>query len=1051
MQTTIEAALDAAHDPVEAFIAGLKYPLSTTVFAEYVGDDRPAANDDDGPRVVETPSPNADTASDYDFESEICAGEKDAQREHLLILGNMIREVEALDARGFDWPGVHLPPALAQHPVPIMFASGKFASHWYCATVSYAGLVWLTQQRIPGLKSDVKDARGIVLSSTRTGTDDDEGEKEPWKRRRKKERCERVDGVSLDADAYPTRDMVQPTCLVIAYSTSGDGKNSEKLSRETHKGAPTPDAVRACRGEEKARGYKNLRIGVGDDELTLSFDPQQRTRYLIVFKRPLEGDLLKRLIDRGVYDKFAAAVEKEALGTTGTDTKCFEPVRVAYLGIEPQYDAPAYNEVIGPEELFDPVPTAERILAENPPRERKQQTGEIRGGEVPPSLRGNLKGVLLGSIIDDLYPELVKGSNNIDPLVLKCCPFADEHGSKTGQADGSAYVYDANDEYMYPRVKCHHETCKDRKTEEFVAAMIESGEIEREQVFEDADYRLVYSEAKPGGAETTDDVAPTDNYTKIEFVNWQNNGESHGEVCRSVQRAIVRQQTENPTLFDQGGRLVRVQRDKRLNETRAEPVTQAGLRTHIDAEVCKFRFAKSDKESNVKTKDVPCPRDIAEHVYNLPLDDFPVLTGIATAPFFDGEGNLVVTPGYHEASGYYLALPKGLDVPPVPEEPTAEDVRGAVGNLDDALCDFPFDDGDDTGGQSSKATVIAKLVQTFVREMIDGPCPLYVTQKPKARTGASLLMDVVSIIALGTATRAMTEKATDEEYDKVIVTLLKEGARHIVFDNLSKKLDSAPVAQLITSTIYRGRELGSSRSIAERVTQLVEVAGNNVQLSDELRERALLTVLNARCERPQDRSGFRHPELKPYVKERRGVLVWSVLVIIQNWIARGRPAFSGKSLGAFESYCRIVGGILEAAGVKGFMANRAALSDSTGDDSGALKAFVQMWWDTFKDADVPIGALDNHASALMYADDNDPNALQKVKSLCDLLLKHSEIINLGFNNWSKSGWAKGMGQAINFAKDQTFDLEDDVKVTLVYRRTTVGGVRAMFPALVPVK
>lgn len=59
-------AHDAANDPAfEAFIAGLKHPLSTTVFAVLV-DDRPAANDDGGPPVADQPSP-ADTAKRFAF------------------------------------------------------------------------------------------------------------------------------------------------------------------------------------------------------------------------------------------------------------------------------------------------------------------------------------------------------------------------------------------------------------------------------------------------------------------------------------------------------------------------------------------------------------------------------------------------------------------------------------------------------------------------------------------------------------------------------------------------------------------------------------------------------------------------------------------------------------------------------------------------------------------------------------------------------------------------------------------------------------------------
>ncbi|MGE0320530.1 MAG: hypothetical protein AB7O94_22420, partial [Hyphomicrobiaceae bacterium] len=547
------------------------------------------------------------------------------------------------------------------------------------------------------------------------------------------------------------------------------------------------------------------------------------------------------------------------------------------------------------------------------------------------------------------------------------------------------------------------------------------------------------TETKP--ADMTYDVQ--DDSRKLAIDNWKHNPISHGSLARTVMAYVAQREAEDPKLFDQGGELVQLQVDKRIGETTAVPVTQAMLRTTIDG-YCNFRRVYK-KNGAVVYEHEACPRDVAEHAYNLPDKGLLYLLGIATAPFYDKDGNRVDQPGYHRASGYYLAMPEGFSMPPVPDEPTEADVRQARDNLDDVLCDFPFDDD-----AASKATVIAKLVQPFVREMIDGPCPLYVTQKPQARTGASLLVDVVSLIAFGIETRAMTEKASDEEYDKVIVTLLKECARHIVFDNVSERLDSAPVAQLITSTIYRGRELGSSRSIAERVTQLVEVAGNNIQLSDELRERSLLTVLNARCERPQDRSGFRHPELKPYVKQRRGVLVWSILVLVQNWIAKGRPAFSGKSLGAFESYCRIVGGILEAVGIEGFMANRDKLAESTGDADGGLKEFVQLWWNQFGGNQVPIGMLAFDATAAEYekSDTHDP---KKVETLAELLLVNLNDVSIddfmrqatkqpkaSFASMRKESWNRNLAATITFARDRVFALKGGTVVTVKYGKQ--GGV-----------
>ncbi len=49
-------------------------------------------------------------------------------------------------------------------------------------------------------------------------------------------------------------------------------------------------------------------------------------------------------------------------------------------------------------------------------------------------------------------------------------------------------------------MRCRHTTCADRRTEDFVAAMIEQGELDRDDVFSNADYRDAYEEERPAVA-----------------------------------------------------------------------------------------------------------------------------------------------------------------------------------------------------------------------------------------------------------------------------------------------------------------------------------------------------------------------------------------------------------------------------------------------------------------------------------------------------------------------------------------------------------------------
>ena len=221
------------------------------------------------------------------------------------------------------------------------------------------------------------------------------------------------------------------------------------------------------------------------------FEPQERTRILIIFSRPLEGELLRSLLAaKDGYSKFCELLELEVLGLRGTDVKCFDPTRIGYMpsGVSDNF----FFAVMGPGSFVDPVPIAEKVVAELPaPPQRTSTIGSMDA--VPQALKSTLRGVRLASLIAEMYPDLVHSENNLAPLTLKRCPFADEHRSKRGQADNSLYCYDP-DISPYPVMRCRHTTCGERDERDFVEAMISQGELDRSTVFDNPDYRDAYED-----------------------------------------------------------------------------------------------------------------------------------------------------------------------------------------------------------------------------------------------------------------------------------------------------------------------------------------------------------------------------------------------------------------------------------------------------------------------------------------------------------------------------------------------------------------------------
>lgn len=95
--------------------------------------------------------------------------------------------------------------------------------------------------------------------------------------------------------------------------------------------------------------------------------------------------------------------------------------------------------------------------------------------------------------------------------------------------------------------------------------------------------------------------------------------------------------------------------------------------------------------------------------------------------------------------------------------------------------------------------------------------------------------------------------------------------------------------------------------------------GNNPEFSK--RDGAPPHTHTARCSPRTPVAARRIPasDLNTWVRANRGRQVAACLTLCQAWIARGRPR-GGKSIGSYENWAGVIGGILETAGIEGFSA-----------------------------------------------------------------------------------------------------------------------------------
>ncbi len=96
------------------------------------------------------------------------------------------------------------------------------------------------------------------------------------------------------------------------------------------------------------------------------------------------------------------------------------------------------------------------------------------------------------------------------------------------------------------------------------------------------------------------------------------------------------------------------------------------------------------------------------------------------------------------------------------------------------------------------------------------------------------------------------------------------------------------------------------------------------------------------------------------MRANRGRLVAACLTLCQAWIVAGRPS-GGRSIGSYEIWAQTLGGVLEVAGVDGFLGNLDEMMAASDSEGGAWRAFIQTWWDRLGTAEVSASDLFGHA------------------------------------------------------------------------------------------
>ena len=364
-------------------------------------------------------------------------------------------------------------------------------------------------------------------------------------------------------------------------------------------------------------------------------------------------------------------------------------------------------------------------------------------------------------------------------------------------------------------------------------------------------------------------------------------------------------------VYTRGGVLVRpVKSDdiETLGRTTIQTLPTCLVRERL-TDACKFLGYRQAKFGDWEYKPIRPPSWLVESIHRRGGYDGNVrpLTGIVQAPTIRSDGSILQTRGYDAPTG--LLYEPSVDFPTVPNTPTKENANAALDVLADTLCDFPM------LSHADRSAWLTMVLSMIGRPSFTGGCPLFAITANVRGAGKSLLADAASLIAFGHSAGRKAFTRDGDELRKVITAVALEATPAVLFDNLDTQLGGAALDAVLTGSTWSDRVLGQSRMTGDLPMRTVwSATGNNLSFGSDVARRVLPIRLHSELETPEDRTGFKHPNLLAWVERERPRLAVAALTALRAYFVAGCPLQAGGDWGSFEAWSSVIRGCIVWSG-----------------------------------------------------------------------------------------------------------------------------------------
>ncbi len=370
----------------------------------------------------------------------------------------------------------------------------------------------------------------------------------------------------------------------------------------------------------------------------------------------------------------------------------------------------------------------------------------------------------------------------------------------------------------------------------------------------------------------------------------------------------------------------------------------------------------------------------------LAQDEWPFrrAQGISEIPILRPNGDLHDVPGHDPVTGYIYEPRAGFKLNNLGEPLSQDLARRAYLRLCDVFADFPFAD------PWHKAAAVSCLLSLVARPAIDGPVPMFPVLSTTPKSGKSMMVETIHLLATGREIARMAPGATEEEIEKRITTIAMSALPAVLLDNLTGTFGGPSIDAAVQARVWQGRILGKTEAISVPIRTVWTLTGNNLAIKGDLAQRVIPIQLAPDIEKPELRTDFLIPDLRAWVRDpaNRADILTAAFALLRSHAAAGRPVTG--TFGGYREWNEVIRSALVWAGAPDPYQGVDQLADVADERLGQMRALLEVWYDSFASSNVYLADLQTH-----YVADRFPALFATIKSMAATKDGLPDMIRLG--------------------------------------------------------